>query len=94
MVGLGQSGEGGQRWWYRFNALVLAREGRRQDEALLKDKVEAVSLSSLHGKEAQHGTVAPGWGNGGDDTYWADGNLIGLKMKKTHVVDSVATNGR
>jgi hypothetical protein len=32
--------------------LVLAREGRRLDEALSKDEAEATSSSWLHGKEA------------------------------------------
>jgi hypothetical protein len=28
-VGVGQSGDGGRRRWYGFNASVLTREGRR-----------------------------------------------------------------
>jgi hypothetical protein len=40
------------QWWCRFNALVLASEGRRPDEALLKDEAEAASSSWLNGKEA------------------------------------------
>jgi hypothetical protein len=44
-VGVGLSGEGGQRRWYRFNASVLAREGRRRNEALPKDEAEAMSSS-------------------------------------------------
>jgi hypothetical protein len=32
-------------------------------------------------------------GKGGDDTCWADANLTGPKMKKMHMVDSVAING-
>jgi hypothetical protein len=32
-----QSGEGGRRWWCRFNTSVSAREERRRDEALMKD---------------------------------------------------------
>jgi hypothetical protein len=50
-VGVGLSREGGRRWWYGFNASVLAREGRRHNEALLEDEAEAVSLSWLHEKE-------------------------------------------
>jgi hypothetical protein len=49
-VGVGQSEVGGQWWWCRFNDLVSAREGRRKDEALLKDEMEVASLSWLHGK--------------------------------------------
>jgi hypothetical protein len=30
---------------------------------------------------------------GEDDANWADMNLIGLKNKKIHVVDSAGTNG-
>jgi hypothetical protein len=40
------------------------------------------------------GEVAPGWGNGGHDASWTDVNLIGQKMKKIHVVDSVGTDGQ
>jgi hypothetical protein len=46
------SGEGSLRRWCRFNASVLAREGKRQDEALLEDEVNAASSSWLNGKEA------------------------------------------
>jgi hypothetical protein len=51
-VGVRLSKEGGRRQWCRFNALVLAQEGRRCDEVLLEDKVEAASSSRLHGKAA------------------------------------------
>jgi hypothetical protein len=51
-VGVGQFGEGSMLWWCRFNASVLAREGRRWDEALPKDEAEAASLSWFNGKEA------------------------------------------
>jgi hypothetical protein len=57
-VGVGQFGEGGRRWWCGFNASILAREGMRRDEALLKDEAEAVSSSWLHGKKARHKAVA------------------------------------
>jgi hypothetical protein len=50
-VGVGLFGEGGRLLWCGFNASVLTREGRRRDEALPKDKVEA----------------APERGKGGDD---------------------------
>jgi hypothetical protein len=30
---------------------------------------------------------------GGDKVSWADANLTKPKMKKTHMVDSTATNG-
>jgi hypothetical protein len=33
-------------------------------------------------------------GKGVDDTSWADANLIGLKIKKIHAVDSTGTNER
>jgi hypothetical protein len=51
-VGVGRSGEGGRRWWCKFNVLVFAQEGRRRDEALPENEAEAASSSSLHGKEA------------------------------------------
>jgi hypothetical protein len=44
--------EGGRRRWYVFNASVLAREGRRHDEALSKDEVEAASSSWLNENKA------------------------------------------
>jgi hypothetical protein len=44
-VGVGLSEEGGRRWWCGFNASILTREVRRQDEALSKDEVEATSSS-------------------------------------------------
>jgi hypothetical protein len=51
-VGVGRSGEGGRRWWCGFNASVLTRDGRRWDELLSEDEVEAASSSWLNGKEA------------------------------------------
>jgi hypothetical protein len=50
-VEVGQYGEGGQRWWCRFSALISAREGRRLDKALPEDEAEATSSSWLHEKE-------------------------------------------
>jgi hypothetical protein len=47
-----QSAEGDLRRWCGFNVSVLARDGRRRNEALSKDEVEAVSTSWLNGKEA------------------------------------------
>jgi hypothetical protein len=38
------------------------------------------------------GDAAPGRGKGGDNASWADANLTGLKMNKTHTVDSATTN--
>jgi hypothetical protein len=40
------------------------------------------------------GEAAPGRGKGEDDVNWADINLTGSKMKKIHIVNSVATNER
>jgi hypothetical protein len=40
-----RSEKGGLWWCCGFNASVSTREGRRQDEALPKDEVEAVSSS-------------------------------------------------
>jgi hypothetical protein len=37
------------------------------------------------------GEAAPGRGKRGDNVGWADTNLTGPKIKKIHVVDSVAT---
>jgi hypothetical protein len=51
-VGVELFGKGGWRRWCKFNASVSTQEGRRQDEILLEDEVEAASLSWLHGKEA------------------------------------------
>jgi hypothetical protein len=42
----------GRGWQCEFNVLILAREGRRRDEALSEDEVDAMSLSLLNGKEA------------------------------------------
>jgi hypothetical protein len=50
-VGVELFGEGGRRQWCKFNAPVLAREGRRRDEALPEDEAEATSSSWLHMKE-------------------------------------------
>jgi hypothetical protein len=59
---IGRSRMGGRRWWCGFNASILAREGRRWDEALSKDEEEVASSSWLHGKEAQYGAAAwPRW---------------------------------
>jgi hypothetical protein len=42
----------GRLWWcYRFNALILTRDGRRQNKELSKDEVEVVSSCWLNGKE-------------------------------------------
>jgi hypothetical protein len=51
-VGVERFEVGSIQWWCRFNASVLAREGRRQDKALSEDEAEAVSSSWLNGKEA------------------------------------------
>jgi hypothetical protein len=51
-VGVRQYGEGGRCRWCRFNASILAREGKRRDEVLPEDEAEAASLSWLHEKEA------------------------------------------
>jgi hypothetical protein len=40
------------------------------------------------------GEATPRREMGGDDASWTDVNLIGLKIKRIHVVDSTATNGR
>jgi hypothetical protein len=50
-VGTGLSDDDGQRRWCGLNTLVSAQEGRRRDEALFEDKVEAASSSWLHGKK-------------------------------------------
>jgi hypothetical protein len=42
-VGVMWSGEGGRQWWCGFNALFLARDGRRLDEALWEDEAETAS---------------------------------------------------
>jgi hypothetical protein len=51
-IGVGRSGEGDRWWRCGFNASVLAREGRRRDEALPKDEAEAASSSWLNREEA------------------------------------------
>jgi hypothetical protein len=40
------------------------------------------------------GEVASGRRKGGDDVSWFDANLIGPKIKKIHVVDSIVINVR
>jgi hypothetical protein len=40
------------------------------------------------------GEVAPEKEKGWDNASWADANITGLKIKKSHTVDSAATNGR
>jgi hypothetical protein len=40
------------------------------------------------------GETTPGRGKGGDDTSWANTNLIRPKIKKIHAFDLVATNER
>jgi hypothetical protein len=79
--------------------LVFAQEGRRWDEALLEDEMEATSSSWLYGKK--HDTTR--WCGDVDrrrngtrkqkggrrrwcEFYWAE------KIKKTHVIDSATTN--
>jgi hypothetical protein len=58
---LRRSGNSGRRWWCGFNASVLAREGRRRDEALTKNEAEAASSSWLNGRKRdmmqQHGDI-------------------------------------
>jgi hypothetical protein len=88
-VEVGCSRVGGLQRWCRFNALVLAREGRQRDEALPEDEAEAASSSWLNGKEAWHnvaastrGKVAPGRGKEGDDTSWAEENFTGPKNEE------------
>jgi hypothetical protein len=39
------------------------------------------------------GEAAPMWGKGRDDANWPDANLVRLKMKKIHTVESAGTNG-
>jgi hypothetical protein len=46
------SREGSLWGWCEFNASISAREGRQRDRVLLEDEAEAVSSSSLNGKEA------------------------------------------
>jgi hypothetical protein len=50
-VGVGLSREGDRWRWCEFNVLVLAREGRRPDEALQEDEAEPASSYLLHVKE-------------------------------------------
>jgi hypothetical protein len=83
-----------------FNASVLTREGRRQDEVLTKDEAEAASSSWLYEKEVWHGVMmsvggeaAPERKMGGDDISLANANLNAPKIKKIYVVNSIATNG-
>jgi hypothetical protein len=51
-VRVGRSEDCGLLCWCRFNASVLAREGRRWDEALSEDEAEVASSSWFNGKEA------------------------------------------
>jgi hypothetical protein len=54
-----RSEKDGLRQWCRFNALVLARDGRQRKEALLEDKTNTPSSSWLNGKKVWH--VAAAW---------------------------------
>jgi hypothetical protein len=51
-VGIGWFAEGSLWRWCRFDASVLAREGRRRDKALPEDEAEATGSTWLNGKEA------------------------------------------
>jgi hypothetical protein len=44
-VGVRLSGEGGQRRWCGFNALILAQGRRQRDETLLEYEADAASSS-------------------------------------------------
>jgi hypothetical protein len=50
-MGVGRSAEVSLRRWCGFNASILTREWRRRDKALLKDEVDAVSLSCSMGRK-------------------------------------------
>jgi hypothetical protein len=50
-VGVGLFEEDGRWRWCGFNALVSAREGRRQDEEFTEDEAESVSSFWLLEKE-------------------------------------------
>jgi hypothetical protein len=87
-------GEGGQRQWCRVNALVLAREERRQNEVLSEVKRRhRARLGSITRKSmtrfvrmamSDGGEVPPRPRNGkeGDDANWADVNLTGPKNEE------------
>jgi hypothetical protein len=44
-VGVRWSGDGGQRQWCEFIALISTREGKRRDKVLSEDEAEAESSS-------------------------------------------------
>jgi hypothetical protein len=103
-VGVGQPVEGGRQRWCRFNASVLAREGRQWDEALSEDEAEAASSFWLNGKEVLHGMTA--WQHRPEERRHQGGErvetmpvrlmriLLCRKMKKILAVNSAVTNGR
>jgi hypothetical protein len=100
-VRVGWSREDSQLQWCRFNASILARDGRRRDKTLPKNKVEAASSSWLNGTQhggmmtSAGGEAAPRREKGGDDITWVYTNLTRPKNeKKIHTVDSVSINGR
>jgi hypothetical protein len=80
----------------------LAREGRQRVEALLEDEAKATSSSYLHGKEACHEVTVwqcrlkERWHQGVEREETTPVGMtriiLGQKMKKTHAVDSAATN--
>jgi hypothetical protein len=104
MVGVGWSGEGDRQWWCGFNASVSTRGDRRWDKVLPKDEVDASSSSWLHGKKVQHGIAV--WHRWSEERRHRGEKreemmavgltqiLLGQKIKKIHVIDSAATNGR
>jgi hypothetical protein len=51
-VGVRRSWEGSLRQWCKFNVLISARDGRRQDKAFLEDEAEVATSSWLNGKES------------------------------------------
>jgi hypothetical protein len=68
---------------------------------LLKDEVKTASSSWLYGKEARHSVTTSTEGEatpeGEREETIAVGLtriLLGQKIKKTHVVDSIVTNGQ
>jgi hypothetical protein len=84
--------------------LQFRLEGRWWYATLLKDEAELASSSWLYGEEAWHDVVA--WWHRPEERQHLGGEreettlvgltriLLGRKMKKIYVVDSVATNGR
>jgi hypothetical protein len=50
-MGVGRSRESSLQRWCGFSALVLVREGRRQDKSLPEYEAEVASSSWLNGKE-------------------------------------------